>query len=219
MLKKALIFLVLLLTLTALVSCGKDDENEQTSSGSVSICLHTWDRTPSEELLYVERNCQSAEKYLAVCTKCGIKGSPYSYGTVGDHQYGEFELEACLVTPADCKNGAVYYKSCSYCGKMSTETFVGTVLARHSYGEIMNKDTFKDHATCTSAPTYYESCSVCGTFSGAVFSMGAKLPHTDTDGDYMCDFCWLPMKVFYDVPSDKLADVDKIENPKGGDEE
>jgi hypothetical protein len=220
MLRKICFLLLIVLSILALASCGNGkDDNSNTDTGSEdtsSVCLHTWERTQKDDLIFEEATCQSARQYFAVCSKCGIKGSPYSYGDIGAHIFGNYPSDAYLITPATCTQGAEYYKSCAFCMKTSEETFVDPILALHSYKDIMNKETFYEYATCTTPSKYRQSCSECGKLGEVIFSIGPKLPHTDTEGDYMCDFCLQPMKVFYDVPSDKLADVDELENPYGG---
>ena len=207
----------MIIAITSLAACGRDDSEDGITS--VKICLHDWDRTPSAELICAEPTCTSAAKYLAVCKLCGEKGSPYEYGEKGEHLIGNYYIDEAFVSSATCSAGDTYYKSCLYCRMLSEETFEDSVRPPHDFCEIMNKDTFRSGPTCTAGSTYYRSCSVCGALDGAYFEIGAKLSHEDGNGDYMCDHCLTPMKVFEDVPSDKIADVDEIENPYGGDAE
>ncbi|MBQ7173089.1 MAG: hypothetical protein IJR88_03125 [Clostridia bacterium] len=55
----------------------------------------------------------------AVCTRCG-----QTFGSLGEH---DFSLESAsaetLASSATCIRGALYYKTCSICGKTGTATF------------------------------------------------------------------------------------------------
>lgn len=57
----------------------------------------------------------------AICDHCGIH-----YGEYAPHKFAEKESEYYIKTPADCVSCGEYYKSCSYCGLKSTETFKGS---------------------------------------------------------------------------------------------
>lgn len=54
----------------------------------------------------------------ATCTVCGNE-----YGELGDHDFtAETATDGYLKTAATCTGNAVYYKSCSVCGKTSKDT-------------------------------------------------------------------------------------------------
>lgn len=90
-------------------------------------------------------------------------------------------VTGALKSNATCTKKATYYKSCSNCKKLSTETFESGSLAAHSY-TVQHVDTahFASAATCTSPATYYYECSRCGKTGTDVFSYGDKLPHQFT---------------------------------------
>lgn len=90
-------------------------------------------------------------------------------------------VTGALKSNATCTKKATYYKSCSNCEKLSTETFESGSLAAHSY-TVQHVDTahFASAATCTSPATYYYECSRCGKTGTDVFSYGDKLPHQFT---------------------------------------
>ena len=90
-------------------------------------------------------------------------------------------VTGALKSNATCTKKATYYKSCSNCKKLSTETFESGSLAAHSY-TVQHVDTahFASAATCTSPATYYYECSRCGKTGTDVFTYGDKLPHQFT---------------------------------------
>lgn len=90
-------------------------------------------------------------------------------------------VTGALKSNATCTKKATYYKSCSNCEKLSTETFESGSLAAHSY-TVQHVDTahLASAATCTSPATYYYECSRCGKTGTDVFSYGDKLPHQFT---------------------------------------
>ena len=96
-----------------------------------------------------------------VCTRCSEKGE------VGDHANIKTVDDKYLVSKATCTQGAVYYESCSVCGKASTETFQTAPLP-HTPGP---------EATCMVPQT----CTVCGTV------LAEKVPHSFTDYVYNND--------------------------------
>ena len=111
-----------------------------------------------------------------VCTRCGEKGE------VGDHTNTETVDDKYLVSEATCTQGAVYYESCSVCGKASTETFQTDPLP-HTPGP---------EATCMAPQT----CTVCGTvlvekvlhsFTDYVYNNDATCEKDGTETAY-CDY-------------------------------
>ncbi|MGN0678308.1 MAG: chitobiase/beta-hexosaminidase C-terminal domain-containing protein, partial [Oscillospiraceae bacterium] len=59
-------------------------------------------------------------------------------------------IEAALKTPANCANGAVYYKSCE-CGKLSKETFQTAALGEHIWSDKWTIDDTHHWHKCTGA--------------------------------------------------------------------
>lgn len=72
-------------------------------------------------------------------------------------------VTGALKSNATCTKKATYYKSCSNCKKLSTETFESGSLAAHSY-TVQHVDTahFASAATCEKPAAYYYSCAGCG---------------------------------------------------------
>lgn len=75
-------------------------------------------------------------KAKAVCSVC-----KHEYGEYGNCNFVENAKAEYLKSEATCKSPAVYYKSCSVCGKKSNDTFeYGTVNSdNHKNTEIRNK--------------------------------------------------------------------------------
>ena len=88
--------------------------------------------------------------------------------------------EKYFATPANCAEGARYYKSC-VCGEFANtaDTFVGgTELDSSVHAYILENTAFKflkSKATATDAAVYYKSCG-CGLIGEDTFTYGE--PHT-----------------------------------------
>ena len=127
-------------------------------------------------------SCTEPVSYYDSCV-CGAKGTEtFTNGSAMGHQWIELPNEDALMSPADCENAAVYYKTCSVCKKHddASQTFVyGNALGHTWVKDINAKDALKSPASCTSLAVYYKSCSVCGDVSNTeTFEYGEKLPHT-----------------------------------------
>jgi len=102
------------------------------------------------------------------------------------HEYAEVIAPAHLKSAATCISPAIYYKSCTYCGAHSSETFeVGTALG-HTPTEVQDVKYLKSAATCTTSAIYYKSCSVCGEKLEETFEIGLALGH-DYSKEYDVD--------------------------------
>ena len=90
-------------------------------------------------------------------------------------------VTGALKSNATCTKKATYYKSCSNCKKLSTETFESGSLAAHSY-TVQHVDTahFASAATCEKPAAYYYSCAGCGQKGTTTFYSGDKLNHQYT---------------------------------------
>ena len=175
-------------------------------SGDVTgVCFHKWEKSESETTLVSAATCKSGAIYNSVCSKCGEMGAPYETGDKSDHSYGEIVVEDALLSEATCTAAAVYYKSCEYCGKLSEETFSSGKTKPHNYVNIASAATLSVSATCSNPSTYVQSCQDCGARGVLIFTLGPTMPHSDTHGDFMCDHCNKPLKVFNDVSVDQLA--------------
>lgn len=93
----------------------------------------------------------------------------------------------------------MYYKSCSKCHEVGTETFeYGTALG-HSYTAEKAADQYlKTAATCTEDAVYFKSCARCGakgteTFTATGTALGhvqaSPWAHNDTEHWQVCTRC------------------------------
>ena len=99
------------------------------------------------------------------------------------HTYKEIVDDQYLKEEATCLKQAVYWKSCSVCGKASdTEFFSYGELAEHKFTvEDPSEKYLKEAATCTKQAEYWKSCSVCGKASDTeTFFYGDLEPHQFT---------------------------------------
>ena len=83
-------------------------------------------------------------------------------------------VEGALASPATCTQPALYYQSCSLCGKVDTalETFAFGESLPHTFdAQVIAPEYLKDAGTCSRQQVYYLSCSSCGLCS----------PNVDTD--------------------------------------
>lgn len=130
------------------------------------------------------------------CTVCGYEIAPVLPHT---HNYVEVAEAKYLKTAASCTSPAVYYKSCSKCHEVGTETFeYGTALG-HSYTAEKAADQYlKTAATCTEDAVYFKSCARCGdkgteTFTVANSALGhvqaSPWAHNDTEHWQVCTRC------------------------------
>lgn len=88
-----------------------------------------------------------AEK--ATCGVCNQK-----YGSTSNHSLVEVADNKYLKTEANCKDPAVYYKSCSVCEQAGTETFTSGSAdeSKHNYSTTYLKDS----------GNHWFECSACG---------------------------------------------------------
>ena len=110
-----------------------------------------------------EATCTAAAVYYYSCSVCGTQDTtqtfPYKSPLGHDYQdiVDEDDLTKNRVSEATCTSAAVYYKSCSRCGDVSTETF--------EYGEKIGHEMTKTEAkaeTCTEdGNVEYYTCSNC----------------------------------------------------------
>ena len=102
------------------------------------------------------------------------------------HTFENIVHELALMTEGDCENGAVYYKSCSVCGALSDETFVGAGAEGHKFVEYISDG----NATCKEDGTKTATCSACGE-KNTVTDVGSKIAHNfgayTADGNATCE--------------------------------
>ena len=136
---------------TETAACDNGCGTKDTRTDEGSALGHDWE----------EEWTTDETSHWRVCTRCGEKGE------VGDHTNTETVDDKYLVSEATCTQGAVYYESCSVCGRASKETFQTDALP-HTPGP---------EATCMAPQT----CTVCGTV------LVEKVPHSFTDYVYNDD--------------------------------
>lgn len=113
-----------------------------------------------------------AEK--AVCSVCGT-----AYGALLSHTYVEKADAQYLKSAATCNSKAVYYKSCSVCGKKSEEVFESGEFDADNHAGVATYIKDQKEATCYeegySGDTY---CSGCNTklSSGTVIGKNEHNP-------------------------------------------
>lgn len=98
----------------------------------------------------------------------------------GTHSFANYEE----TSSAKCGVNAKETGACSFCGETDVREVEGTAL-NHSWGEYKSNGD----ATCAADGTKTASCAHgCGA-TDTVTDEGSKLPHTDEDGDSICDVC------------------------------
>lgn len=102
----------------------------------------------------------------AVCTVCDN-----SYGVLASHSYTAAEKKAeALKTEGNCRDNAVYYYSCSACGKVENDdghTFLGDKVAdTHGGGTTLVNQIEANHETQTDGYTGDTKCLGCGGIIG-----------------------------------------------------
>lgn len=116
------------------------------------------------------------------CTVTNCPASPSALRGYGEHQWAEnASITAALKSEATILSPAIYYKTCSVCGKISTtETFeYGEVIPHdHEFEKIVTEEAKISEATISSPAMYWKSCKHCGVLSETeTFEHGDPLPH------------------------------------------
>ncbi|MBE7057685.1 MAG: hypothetical protein E7387_01100 [Ruminococcaceae bacterium] len=129
----------------------------------------------------------------AVCTVCS-----QSYGALTSHDYtAETKKAEALKTAGNCRDYAVYYYSCSACGKVEdkdSHTFNGDKVAdNHIGGTTLVNQAEANHKTQTNGYTGDAKCLGCGEIIdyGETIPAGAHTPADiwSTDGEYHWKEC------------------------------
>ena len=195
--RKLLAFVICILMLLALVSCGDDpcshrdaDDNslcdkcgESYTDGKDLPDEHTHSYTvKNTDSKYLDKaaDCENAATYFYSCS-CGAKGTTtFTNGSAIGHRYTVQSTNSkYLASSADCENAAKYYYSCS-CGAKGATTFTSGVANGHSY-TVKNTDSkYLDKAAdCENAATYFYSCA-CGAKGTTTFTSGSENGHSYT---------------------------------------
>lgn len=129
----------------------------------------------------------------AICTVCGN-----SYGNLAPHSYTATEKKTeALKTEGNCSDNAVYYYSCSACGKVEnndSHTFDGDKIAtNHVGGTTIVNQAEANHKTQTDGYTGDTKCLGCNE----IIAYGQPIPansHTpaniwSNDGEYHWKEC------------------------------
>ena len=146
---------------------------------------HTLTAVPAKDATCTENGntaywiCSACDKWFldeTGTTEITDKGSVVTKAT--GHKYQEVVDEKYLRSPATCTSPAVYYKSCSVCGAVGTETFESGEKAAHNY--VQQHDTEK----------HWKECSACGdkieveNHSGGTATCTAKAVCTTCGAEY-----------------------------------
>lgn len=181
-------------------SCYDDDPvvtegNCTTGTKTVNtceVCNYSWedtqtapghDYTKESGVTRLPATCTDYITYWYMCKVCeaNAKDDPaaadkYYEGTMKlPHEYDKtVQNENTIVSPATCKEEAVYYYSCQ-CGAIGTNTFKSS-KGTHQFGAY----TYNNDATCTKDGTETAQCVYgCGT-TDTKDKVGSQLPHTYT---------------------------------------
>ncbi len=135
----------------------------------------------------------------ATCTakaNCSVCGEPH--GDLAAHNYtAQTKKAEALKTAGNCNDYAVYYYSCSACGKVennNSHTFLGEKDAdNHTGGTTLVNRSEADHKTQTDGYTGDTKCLGCGKIIayGEAILAGAHTPADawSTDGQYHWKEC------------------------------
>ncbi|MBO5110894.1 MAG: hypothetical protein J6D21_09285 [Clostridia bacterium] len=152
------------------------NEATHTSNSKCSVCGYldalALGHTYSEEYFSDEH------EHWRECD-CGVRWSSK------EHTFEEIASEATKKEDATCTTLAVYYKSCSVCARLSTETFTYGETVDHTFGEY----TPNGDATCTEDGTKTATCEHCDA-TDTVADEGSATGHTfgeyTPNGDATC---------------------------------
>ncbi len=141
---------------------------------------HWWLRTPAYDTSAGTVNYNGAMSNSDVrYTYIGVRPAM----TLEIHDYtAETESNDYIKTAATCTDKAVYYKSCTVCGKSSEgtvgeATFEGSALGHGFTKEVIDEAHLATAATCTAKATYYYGCSRCDKIGTDTFENGDVLAH------------------------------------------
>ena len=96
------------------------------------------------------------------------------------HSWVEKVTMHALISSASCQSGAIYAKTCDWCGEVAeSETFVYGDITDHAMANMFSEELKLCDADCEIAETYYRSCKVCGITNGETFTLGTALGHDD----------------------------------------
>lgn len=104
----------------------------------------------------------------------------------GVSECSEHDFISCVPQPkylaqkATCQAPASFYKSCSVCGALGTETFTAGNIGTHDYAQNTASEFLATKATCLTPAKYYYSCSTCSYKHAKTFTYG-------TVGDHECN--------------------------------
>lgn len=120
-------------------------------------------------------NCTEDGKEIIRCSKCKYEDSrvieKLGHDLINEEKSEYLKSDATEENPI-----AVYYKHCSRCDFVSTETFEVDRSHVHSFSNATLSQYLKEAATCTSPAVYFKSCS-CGEVSEETFTSGDALGH------------------------------------------
>ena len=162
---------------TVITATSEDGGFEATCELTV-LCSHL----NYSEVSAVESTCtKQGHAAYTICDDCGevISGSD-ALLPLAEHQYVENVKPGYLKSAATCISPAVYYKSCSACGKKGTDTFEHGEV---NYDNHVGGTHIENQADATCKNAGYTGDTVCDSCSH-VITYGTeikKLDHTPLD--------------------------------------
>ncbi|MBR0303730.1 MAG: hypothetical protein IJQ80_07755, partial [Clostridia bacterium] len=154
-------------------SCSRCHALSEETFTTGSALGHAYEQTA------VTGNCGEAGTVTYTCSRCGdtyddpVAEIPHNFTL-------ENAVPEAIKTAASCDDPAVYYKTCSRCGAISTnddDTFTYGDALGHDFQAIAEDPYIKTAATCTEPAVYFKSCSRCHTLSDETFTSGSALGH------------------------------------------
>ena len=105
-----------------------------------------------------DATCEADGTKTAKCERCAKTNTIQDIGSKIEHKFSKKIIDDLhLAQEADCEHGALYYYSCSMCGKNGTDTFsVGAPLGHSFTNYVSNND-----ATCMNDGTKTAKCDHC----------------------------------------------------------
>ena len=149
--------------------CGEASTTETFSSGNA--LGHNYKST------IVTPTCTEQGYTEHVCSRCDDTYKD-NYTDALNHDLIDEVDGKYLKTPANCQEGATYFKHCSRCDFISTETFISGSPVGHTPGAAVRENVIA--STCTAEGSYDEVfyCTVCNTELSRVKKTILKIDHT-----------------------------------------
>lgn len=120
---------------------------------------HVYDREVKSGHVKTAASCTVQGEYYKSCV-CGKDGTETFFGEEPSHNWVQRKNTNYKKEDQNCEHGTIYYKVCSKCNDVSTETWEDGEGVGHD--DTKNYVTFlKSEATCTESAVYYRQCDRC----------------------------------------------------------